>query len=113
MEDDVERANANNNSVLLEEDDFITGFEKNIPVELVQTLKTSSFTQKFFIGVLVFNHLVYWFVPNSQDFLALVPDKTIPTHFWNVFSAGYFETNPLNLLFSCSTNEVRNHGSQG
>ena len=32
MEDDVERANANNNSVLLEEDDFITGFEKNIPV---------------------------------------------------------------------------------
>ena len=89
MEDDVERAaNANNNSVLLEEDDFITGFEKNIPVELVQTLKTSSFTQKFFIGVLVFNHLVYWFVPNSQDFLALIPDKTIPTHFWNVFSAG-------------------------
>ena len=59
MEDDVERANANNNSVLLEEDDFITGFEKNIPVELVQTLKTSSFTQKFFIGVLVFNHQAY------------------------------------------------------
>ena len=102
MEDDVERAaNANNNSVLLEEDDFLTGFEKNIPVELVQTLKTSSFTQKLFVGVLVFNHLVYWFVPNSQDFLALIPDKTIPTHFWNVFSAGYFETNPLNLLFSC------------
>ena len=29
MEDDVERANANN-SVLLEEDDLNTGFEKNI-----------------------------------------------------------------------------------
>ena len=31
MEDDVERANANN-SVLLEEDDFITGFEKTFPL---------------------------------------------------------------------------------
>ena len=92
--------NADNNSVLLatEEEDFISEVEKNIPVELLHTLKTSSFTQKFFVGVLVFNHLVYWFVPNSENFLALIPDKTIPTHFWNVFSAGYFETNPLNCL---------------
>jgi hypothetical protein len=102
--DDIEQTANYEKSVLLsttEEDDFLSDVEKNIPVELMQTLKTSSFTQKFFVGVLVFNHLVYWFVPNSQDFLALIPDKTIPTHFWNVFSAGYFETNPLNLLFSC------------
>jgi len=104
MDTEYERSvNADNNSVLLatEEEDFISEVEKNIPVELLHTLKTSSFTQKFFVGVLVFNHLVYWFVPNSENFLALIPDKTIPTHFWNVFSAGYFETNPLNLLFSC------------
>ena len=55
MDTEYERSvNADNNSVLLatEEEDFISEVEKNIPVELLHTLKTSSFTQKFFVGVL-------------------------------------------------------------
>ena len=55
MDTEYERSvNADNNSVLLatEEEDFISEVEKNIPVELLHTLKASSFTQKFFVGVL-------------------------------------------------------------
>jgi len=46
--DDIEQTANSEKSVLLsttEEDDFLSDVEKNIPVELMQTLKTSSFTQ--------------------------------------------------------------------
>jgi membrane associated rhomboid family serine protease len=84
-----------------EQNDLITQFEqKFISKEIIKTIKSSSFTQKFFCLVLIFNHLIYWFVPNSRDFMCLIPDKTIPNTFWNFISAGYFETNILNLMFN-------------